>query len=162
MTTLSSPSNAVSALIKQWNSDDQISPNIAAWRTLPARKAKLVPLPSDLSPRISGLLKGRGILGLYTHQQSSWQQIQAGHNIVVVTSTASGKTLCYSLPIINQLERDPESRSLILYPTKALAYDQVASFIEQFATQEGHGRDRSAKGLAIAAYDGDSQPANVV
>ncbi len=156
MTALSPASNAVSALIEQWRSDDQIAPNFVAWRTLPARNASLVHLPSDLSPRISRRLSDHGILGLYTHQASSWQQIHSGHNIVVVTTTASGKTLCYSLPIVDQLERDPDSRSLILYPTKALAHDQVASFIEHLATQDVSNRGRATTGLAIAAYDGDT------
>jgi DEAD/DEAH box helicase domain-containing protein len=147
--------NAVSSLIEEWRSDEQIAPNFAAWRTLPARGAKLVPLPNDLSPRVAKLLNDGGLPGLYTHQASAWYHTQSGHNIVVVTSTASGKTLCYALPIVDQLERDPDSRSLILYPTKALAHDQVATLTELFDA-DGKNPTRSSKGLAIAAYDGDT------
>src|SRR5712692_753086 len=86
-------------------------PCITASRHFPARPPVLVPFPSSLDPRIGEALRGRGIAELYSHQARSWELIEKGHHVVVVTPTASGKTLCYNLPELQELARQlPEMR----------------------------------------------------
>ena len=100
-------------------------PCITASRHFPARPPVLVPFPSSLDPRIGEALRGRGIAELYSHQARSWELIEKGHHVVVVTPTASGKTLCYNLPALQALVHQPDARVLYLFPTKALAQDQL-------------------------------------
>jgi DEAD/DEAH box helicase domain-containing protein len=117
---------------------------------IPAREAELVPLPADLRPELAGALAGRGIRQLYSHQAEAYRHVRAGRHLVVVTPTASGKTLCYNLPILQRLLENPGSRSLYLFPTKALAQDQLAEL------------GALARGLPIelkaGTYDGDTPP----
>jgi len=115
---------------------------------LPAREAVTAPFPAWLDPRIVRGLEGRGIASLYSHQAEAIEALHRGEDIVVVTPTASGKTLCYALPVLQALAVDPSARALFLFPTKALGQDQVAEFSEMSA----------AAGLTIstATYDGDT------
>ncbi|HXG41096.1 MAG TPA: DEAD/DEAH box helicase, partial [Candidatus Limnocylindrales bacterium] len=115
---------------------------------VPARGPELRPLPPWLDPRLRVALERRGIAGLYAHQAEAIEAVRRGEDVVVVTPTASGKTLCYALPILQALAEDPAARALCLFPTKALGQDQVAEFGELAA----------AAGLAIrpATYDGDT------
>jgi DEAD/DEAH box helicase domain-containing protein len=112
-------------LLDEWRQDSQFAQAVASWKTLPARPARLVDFPADVHPRLAEALARRGIARLYTHQRSAWQAVRAGKHIVVVTGTASGKTLCYNLPVLDTLLRNPEARALYLFPTKALAQDQA-------------------------------------
>lgn len=124
-------------LLNAWRTDSNIAANIAAWRTFPARPARVVPFPAGLHPALADALRARGINTLYTHQALAWQQAQAGRNLVIATGTASGKTLCYNLPVLDRLLRDPNARALYLFPTKALAQDQVqrlGQLLEQCVT----------------------------
>lgn len=136
---------ALTDLLAAWRTD----PNITAWREFPAREARYVPLPPELHPAATDRLGRAGIEALYTHQAAAWQHIQAGRNPVIVTGTASGKTLCYHLPTLDQLYRRPDFRALYLFPTKALAHDQGEA-LRRLA-------DISAP--QIAAYDGDTPAA---
>jgi DEAD/DEAH box helicase domain-containing protein len=131
-------------LLSAWQNDPTIASNIAAWRTFPTRSARLAPFPDDLHPALVDALHARGIGALYTHQATAWQRAQAGQHLVVVTGTASGKTLCYNLPVLDRLLRHPQARALYLFPTKALAQDQLSVI--------------SGLSLAIrtATYDGDT------
>ena len=88
---------------------------------VPARPGRFAPLPVDLDPRIAAALASRGINSLYSHQAATWESVQAGHDAVVVTPTASGKSLCYNLPVLDRVLKDGETRALYLFPTKALA-----------------------------------------
>jgi DEAD/DEAH box helicase domain-containing protein len=117
-------------------------------RVLPARDALTVPFPDWLDARIRAGLEARGISSLYAHQAEAIDAVHAGEDIVVVTPTASGKTLCYALPVLQALAEDPSARALFLFPTKALGQDQVA----EFAGLAG------ASGLEVkaATYDGDT------
>src|SRR5258706_4796278 len=99
---------------------------ITATRPFPARAAVLAPFPSSLDPRIAEALRARGIEQLFSHQARAWELVEAGRHVVVVTPTASGKTLCYNLPALQSLVERPEARVLYLFPTKALAQDQLA------------------------------------
>ncbi len=142
---------ALDQLLERWHADPDISANIAAWEVQPASTAKFSPFPQDLSPRIIKALQVLGIQQLFTHQVAAWQQVKAGKNVAVVTGTASGKTLCYNLPVIDALLADTQARAIYLFPIKALAQDQQASIKEILAGTEG--------GLASInpqIYDGDT------
>ena len=114
----------------------------------PARIASTAPFPGWLDPRIRDALASRGIEALYTHQAEALEEVRAGRDVCVVTPTASGKSLCYELPVLQALADDPSARALWLFPTKALGQDQVVAFRELAA----------AAGLPVSAstYDGDT------
>jgi len=135
---------SLSALLTTWQTDPSIASNITAWRTFPACLARFAPFPADLHPALVDALRARGIGALYTHQATAWQHVQAGQHIVVVTGTASGKTLCYNLPVLDRLLRHPQARALYLFPTKALAQDQL-SMIGDLSSA-----------IRAATYDGDT------
>ncbi len=132
--------HSLADLLSAWRSDPIVRSNIVEWRTLPARPAQFVPFPDELHPALAEWLATRGIAALYSHQATAWLRVQAGKHVVVVTGTASGKTLCYNLPVLDRLLRDPAARALYLFPTKALAQDQVANLSP----------------YPVAAYDGDT------
>ncbi len=101
---------------------------IGAIRTHPAREARFVDIPEAIDSRLSAALASKGIERLYVHQAQAWEHVAASENVVVVTPTASGKTLCYNLPVLNALAADPTACALYLFPTKALAVDQLEEF----------------------------------
>src|SRR4029077_2109970 len=105
------------------------------------------PFPEWLDPRIVAGLEHRGITSLYSHQAEAVEAVHAAQDIVVVTPTASAKTLCYALPVLQALAEDPSARALFLFPTKALGQDQVAEFAELARSSDLH--------TAAAPYDGD-------
>jgi DEAD/DEAH box helicase domain-containing protein len=98
---------------------------VTAIRHFPAREPRVAPFPAALPPRLTEILKARGFASLYTHQAQAFNLAREGKNLVVVTPTASGKTLCYNLPILSDLVENPEARALYLFPTKALSQDQL-------------------------------------
>jgi DEAD/DEAH box helicase domain-containing protein len=112
--------------------------------------ANFAPLPPDLRPELVTALAGRGIQRLYSHQADAYRAVRQGRHLVVVTPTASGKTLCYNLPVLQRLLEDPQRRALYLYPTKALAQDQLA---ELSALKHGLPIE-----LRADTYDGDTPP----
>src|SRR5207248_5626787 len=110
-----------------------------------AREAQLVPLPDELHPRLREALQAQGIESLYTHQREAWDATQRGEHVVITTGTASGKTLAFNLPVLDALARDPKLRALYLYPTKALAQDQLRALTALRVPR-----------LRPAIYDGDT------
>jgi DEAD/DEAH box helicase domain-containing protein len=112
----------------------------------PAREARLAPLPDELHPRVRDALAAQGIDQLYTHQREAWDAAAKGEHIVVTTGTASGKTLAFNLPVLDAIAREPKQRALYLYPTKALAQDQLRS-LSTFRLPR----------LRAAIYDGDTE-----
>jgi len=98
---------------------------LAHWEILPARPARHGALALPLPPALAEALEGRGIDRLYTHQVQAIEALRGGLDTVVVTGTASGKSLCYHLPVLERLLGDPEATALYLFPTKALAQDQL-------------------------------------
>ncbi len=110
--------------------DPYIQSNITAWRKLPEKQAEYAPFPEHIDNVLVDVLNKRGIRQLYTHQASAIETLHEGGNAVVVTPTASGKTLCYNLPVVNAMIDDPNSRALYLFPTKALSQDQLAELYE--------------------------------
>ena len=111
----------------------------------PAREPRLEPLPDDLDPRLASALVATGVTALYRHQAEAWEAARRGENVVVTTGTASGKSLAFNLPVLDEIAREPKTRALYLYPTKALAQDQARALAEL-----------RLKGLKPAIYDGDT------
>jgi DEAD/DEAH box helicase domain-containing protein len=121
---------------------------ITGLRRLPAREAQCVPIPEEVAPALGAVLRGRGIAQLYTHQADAFAAVRAGRNVVIVTPTASGKTLCYNLPVLQHLIENPHGRALYLFPTKALAEDQLHEF---HSLVEAMGSE-----IRAFTYDGDT------
>ena len=111
------------------------------------RPARLADFPDELDPRLRAALEARGIRRLYSHQREAWAQVASGHDAVVVTPTASGKTLCYNLPVIDAVLK-ARAKALYLFPTKALSQDQVSEILELNAA----GR----LGIRAYTFDGDT------
>ncbi|HET7566407.1 MAG TPA: DEAD/DEAH box helicase [Gaiellaceae bacterium] len=111
----------------------------------PAREPRTTAIPDGLDPRVREALDRNGIASLYEHQAEAWDAAAAGRNVIVTTGTASGKTLAFNLPVLDALARDPHSRALYLYPTKALAQDQARTLAAL-----------AVPGVRAAIYDGDT------
>lgn len=114
-------------VLKKWESSPGFLKNITTKKVLPARDGIYSPFPVDMEPRIINLLNRRGIVSLYSHQAEAWSHIRKGQNVCIVTPTASGKSLCYHLPVLARLLESPQSRALYVFPTKALAQDQYSA-----------------------------------
>ncbi len=136
-----------STLIRRWQSEPLTAPNVAAWNILPARLADIRELPADLPRDLAAALRQRGIRSLYSHQAEAWAAARRGENLVIATGTASGKTLCYNLPVLAAIAENPNARALYLFPTKALAQDQLSVISHQFS-------------VSAAIYDGDTPQSN--
>ncbi|MBL8296061.1 MAG: DEAD/DEAH box helicase, partial [Bryobacterales bacterium] len=121
---------------------------VRAIRYTPARGAQFEPVPETVQPALQRALAARGIGQLYSHQAAAVRAVEQGRNVAVVTPTASGKTLCYNLPVFNHLLTDPQARAFYIFPTKALAEDQLAEFN---AAVEAMGSD-----IRAFTYDGDT------
>jgi DEAD/DEAH box helicase domain-containing protein len=138
----------VDAVVGQWLKDPQVGRNLVLDQTLPSALAEFAPLPPSLAPALKAALSARGIEKLYTHQAEAFELSQAGRDIVVATPTASGKSLCYVLPVLQALAAKPDARALFLFPTKALSRDQESS-LRALMTEAGldHG---------AITFDGDT------
>ena len=123
-------------------------PVLTALRRFEAQPAEFAEFPEGLHPRLREVLAARGLSRLYSHQRAAYDAARAGHHTVVVTPTASGKTLCYNLPVLDTILREPDARALYLFPTKALAQDQLAALQ---SVVEALGAD-----IGAFTYDGDT------
>jgi DEAD/DEAH box helicase domain-containing protein len=127
--------------------DELLSGEELAYVTeVPAREARLVPIPEDLHPQVQEALSAQGLTGLYGHQAEAFESASRGEHLVIATGTASGKTLAFNLPVLDALAAEPKLRALYLYPTKALAQDQARALAS-------YGVPR----LRPAIYDGDTE-----
>ncbi len=117
-------------IVDRLRSDKAINRNIAHWKTFPPREAVYADFPDSIDQRLVTTFAEKGIDRLYSHQAEAVQQVLHGKNVVVVTPTASGKTLCYNLPVLDRILKQPESRALYLFPTKALSQDQVSELYD--------------------------------
>ncbi|NLG27154.1 MAG: DEAD/DEAH box helicase [Chloroflexi bacterium] len=141
----------LASILARLSRDPDLGPNFTHWEVSPAREPAYAPWPPALDQRLARMLAARGISQLYSHQAAAAQRALQGLDVVVVTPTASGKTLCYNLPVLHGLLHEPEQRALYLFPTKALGHDQLASLQASL----------DALGLpgAAASYDGDTPSA---
>lgn len=139
---------ALSDVLTELRADAHFMAGVTAWQTRPRQPARYAPMPESLHPAVQEALHRRGIRQLYTHQAQAIELALAGQDLAVVTPTASGKTLCYNGPVLHALLADPAARALFLFPTKALAQDQLAELRRWQATL--------ARDLDIATYDGDT------
>ena len=120
-------------LLEKWKNDPSIAKNITHFSTSPAHPADSASLPAELHPKLKDYLISKGINQLYSHQYQSWLELGQGNNIVIVTGTASGKTLCYNLPVFQAAINNATDTALFLFPTKALTQDQKKN-IDSFAS----------------------------
>ena len=110
--------------------DPEFMSCVTHWHTDPAREARYAPWPDCIDARIPDMLKKRGVQSLYTHQAQAIDIAAQGRDVCVVTPTASGKTMCYNLPVLSEILRNENARALYLFPTKALSADQVSELYE--------------------------------
>lgn len=156
-------SSSVASLLSRWRAEPTIANNIVEWRNLPARPAQTGPFPPGLHPALVQALEHLGIQALYSHQLAAWEHSQAGQNTVIVTGPASGKSLCYHLPVLDCLLRQEETaggaaaRALYIFPTKALAQDQLATLRALSAAWIAH---TATPPIPAAIYDGDTPQGN--
>lgn len=139
-------------VIQQLKLDDTIKENIIHWQTIEPKSANTSDIPTDIHPLLKQAMIRRGIGELYTHQKTAYETASKGKSFVAVTPTASGKTLCYNLPVLQGIMNDSNSRALYLFPTKALAQDQKSE-INEFIQESG-------LNINSYTYDGDT-PANI-
>ncbi len=128
-------------------SDPELTGRLVYRTALPAREARTTALTHALHPELVERLAARGIDELWTHQAAAIDALRDGRNVVVATGTASGKSLCYQLPIIDSVVRNEPDTALLMFPTKALAQDQLRSM-----------RSWLVPGLQAVTYDGDTPP----
>ncbi|MFE4040717.1 MULTISPECIES: DEAD/DEAH box helicase [Priestia] len=126
--------------------------NIVHWHTIEEKEAKTAPFPASLHTKLRQALENRGVGSLYTHQKTAFDLATAKKNVVAVTPTASGKTLCYNLPVLQSIMENDQARALYLFPTKALAQDQKSELNEIIEEMEVP--------INSYTYDGDT-PANI-
>lgn len=138
----------ISEYIERLKNNPSFMQNVTAWRVMPERKAVYGEFPETLDPRVVEVLRRKGIDRPYIHQSQAIRAAIAREDFVVVTPTASGKTLCYNVPVLDSILKDESARALYLFPTKALSSDQVA---ELYSMIEDMGADVKAY-----TYDGDT------
>lgn len=138
----------VEGVLAQWRAAPRVRPHLVLDAGVPSTPAATAPVPDSLSEPVRLALARRGITSLYRHQARAFELSQAGRDFVVATPTASGKSLCYTLPVLDALARRPDARALLLFPTKALSRDQEES-LRAFLADAG--LDRGA-----VTFDGDT------
>ena len=117
-------------LLEKLKNDASFMKQVTSWQEIPAREASYAPWPEELDERIPPALGKHGVHALYTHQARAFSCAARGKDFVVVTPTASGKTLCYNLPVLSAILKDNDARALYIFPTKALSADQVSELYE--------------------------------
>lgn len=132
--------------------NEEFKNNIVHWQVIDAKEAKIVSFPDQIDDKIKQALNKRGINGLYTHQATAFETAVSGKSLVAVTPTASGKTLCYNLPVLQKVLEDEKTRALYIFPTKALSYDQKSELNEMINEMEAD--------INSYTYDGDT-PSNI-
>jgi len=136
------------AVLARQQADLDFVRNVTAWRTLSSRQAQTTAWPVALDPRLPKAAATLGIAQLYTHQAAAIEAALRGEDVVMATGTASGKSLGYILPVLHALLQDPRATALLLYPTKALAHDQMTAISQWIGALNAP--------IALRAYDGDT------
>ena len=139
---------AVPEVIAELTSRDRANEVITAVHQIPAREAQWAPMPDWVRPELAEAYRAKGVVQLYSHQAEAAEAIRRGKNVVIVTPTASGKTLCYNLPVLSSILENPDTRALYLFPTKALSQDQLEEL-------QDLGR-RTGESWGVFTYDGDT------
>ncbi|TNJ68163.1 DEAD/DEAH box helicase [Paenibacillus hemerocallicola] len=150
MNRLTGKVSSIQEMIDMIKQTPELMSQVTYWHTIPPRPASFAEFPDTIDAGLRAALADKGIDRLYTHQAESFREAEEGRNVVAVTPTASGKTLCYNLPVLNRILRDDSSRALYLFPTKALAQDQVAELHEIV--------DSLGADIKTHTYDGDTPP----
>ncbi|MFP4205152.1 MAG: DEAD/DEAH box helicase [Spirochaetaceae bacterium] len=135
-------------IVDALRSDPDFARCVTRWERIPPREGSYEGLPQDLHPVLANALASRGVERLYSHQAASYHAVREGRSVVVVTPTASGKTLCYNLPVLQAVLERPETRALYLFPTKALSQDQQSELGESILYGD--------LPVKVATYDGDT------
>lgn len=135
-------------LLEQLKNSPSFMENVTRWQVMPKREARFAPYPDGVDARIPAALEKHGVHKLYTHQAKAFACAQNGEDFVVVTPTASGKTLCYNLPVLNEILHNEDARALYLFPTKALSADQVSELYELITLMDVD--------IKTFTYDGDT------
>jgi len=138
----------VSQVLDTFASRDSSGEVLTAVRHYPAREAQWAEFPQWVHDDLRAAYNAKGITQLYTHQATAAEAVHAGKNVVIVTPTASGKTLCYNLPVLNAILEDTDTRAMYLFPTKALAQDQLAELYDL--------NQRLENRFGVFTYDGDT------
>lgn len=137
-------------IVRDLKENPSFREQIVHWHELEAVDAKSKAFPQDMNEKLVQALQRRGIGELYTHQEAAYTATRKGENIVAVTPTASGKTLCYNLPVLQKISEKHESRALYIFPTKALAQDQMSEINELIEEMDVP--------IRCFTYDGDTAP----
>ncbi|WP_426453768.1 DEAD/DEAH box helicase [Paenibacillus sp. S-38] len=151
MNPLTGKVSSIDEMLDLIRATPEIMNQVSYWHTIPPREGAYEPFPDGLHPQLAEALAARGVSQLYTHQVQSFREVAKGRHVVTVTPTASGKTLCYNLPVVQGILTDESARALYLFPTKALAQDQVAE-LQELANVMG-------ADIKTHTYDGDTPPA---
>ncbi len=138
----------LSKILEDLETSKLFRPNLTAKVLLPATLGHFCTFPKELSEVLKSLLNGRGIDRLYSHQEEAFNKAKIGQDLIIVTPTASGKTLCYNLPVLDAILKSPHKRGLYLFPTKALAQDQKAELNSVVSGLKDE--------ITISTYDGDT------
>ncbi len=146
----SSAITGVHEILDAFASRDHTGEIFTAIRHFPAREAQWADFPAWVHPDLAAAYAAKNIRRLYTHQAAAAESVYAGKNVVIVTPTASGKTLCYNLPVLNSILENSDTRALYLFPTKALAQDQLAELHDL--------NQRLDDRFGVFTYDGDTPP----
>jgi DEAD/DEAH box helicase domain-containing protein len=145
----------IDAVLDGWLSGNVVRPCLQADELLAGAEARTAPFPPGLGPALVDALKARGIEALYSHQAQAFAAAHAGKHVAVATPTASGKSLCFHLPVLQALSDEPDARAIYMYPTKALARDQEAGLRELMAAAGLTTRTGAAPASAVV-FDGDT------
>ncbi|TSB46999.1 DEAD/DEAH box helicase [Alkalicoccobacillus porphyridii] len=137
-------------ILMDLKNNEKYKEQIVHWKEMEAVEARTAPFPLSMNEKLVQALQRRGIGEMYTHQESAFSAAQKGENVVAVTPTASGKTLCYNLPVLQKITENEESRALYIFPTKALAQDQMSELNELI--------DEMGIPVRCNTYDGDTSP----
>lgn len=145
-----SKKRTVSELLAEWRFDEELQQNIVSTHTIEATPAHYADFPGAMHPSIQKALHARGIKQLYTHQRQAFDYAQQGKHFTAITPTASGKSYCYHLPVLQNILEDKSSRAIYLFPTKALAQDQKSDLNELIELMD--------EDILSYTYDGDTAP----
>ena len=158
---------SLNQLLSHWRSESSIMTNITEWRKIPARFAAFDAIPGEIHPELIEVLNNQGIKELYTHQKLTWEYSKNHQNVVVVTGTASGKSLAYNLPVIDHLIKNKSARALYIFPTKALSQDQYHDLSDIsrdlnsgnfIPTNLDEQMENQIFPIQLGVYDGDTKP----